>query len=292
MRKLLFVFIVCVLAAAASYGEDALIVPESKLRISLNQGLGYVDGGLLASTGIGAEYGISHWLNLQLLWNPGFKYEPELGFSSIFMGVKSYLLGDGALVYAGEKFRLSAALGMLFPPYGGPDLMDQDQMLWGTALRIYNDFQFGEHFFVNLYCEGVFYPEQYTNNNVFYGDWVSHTLDLTQELELHFEFTLKNKVLLRFGAPVRFFYAPYMNASDEYATNQYCLSAGTYFGIVTPNRYPVEIYLKYNAHILGQNIKQVHRCGIVIKVTTGALKARAKNSENVENSESEINGEE
>jgi hypothetical protein len=38
------------------------------------------------------------------------------------------------------------------------------------------------------------------------------------------------------------------------------------------------MYLKYNAHILGQNIKQIHEISIISKVTLppGLLKLRSK----------------
>jgi len=285
MRKVFFLFVICVLAGTASYGEDAAIVTEGKMRLSLNQDLGYADGGLLAATGLGIEYGVSNWLNLQLLWNPGFKYKPDFGFSSIFFGAKTCLFGEGALVPAGEMFRFSAALGMVMPLPGEPDLLDTDQLLWGSALRLYGDFIFSPYFYVNLYFEGVFYPAQYTDNDIFYGNWTRHYLDFTEELEFHVVIPLENDTVLKFGAPVRFFHAPFMNDSDEYATNQYVLSAGAYFGVITPTRYPVEAYLRYTAHILGQNIKQVHRGSIIIKITTGSLTARAKNSGYVETSE-------
>jgi len=287
MRKLLFIFVICVLSTAASYAEDAAIVGESKLRLGINQSLGYADEEFLAATGFGAEYGTSPWLNLQLFWNPGFKYKPEMGFNSLFLGVKGYILGEGALAPVGDKVRLSAAIGMLVPLYGEPDLIDQDQMLWGTALRLYSDFIFSKYFYLNLFVEGIFYPPQYTDNEVFYGNWTRHYLDLTEELEAHFEFTAKNGVRIKFGFPIRFFYAPYMNDSDDYATTQYSLSSGVYFAVITPSHYPVEIILKYNANILGQNVNQVHRGGIIFKITTGELKRRVKTANNAENSESE-----
>jgi len=287
MRKVFFLFVVCVLIGTASYGEDAAIAPESKMRLTLNQSLGYADGGLLAATGLGIEYGVSHWLNLQLLWNPGIKYQPDLGYSSIFFGAKTFLFGDGALVQAGAgKVRFSAALGMFLPLPDEPDLLDQDQMLWGSTLRLYSDFIFSPNFYINLYVEGVFYPAQYTDNSIFYGSWTRHYLDLTSELEMHIVIPLENDAILKFGAPVRFFYAPFMNDSDEYATNQYVLSTGAYFGVITPTRYPVEAYLRYTVHLLGHNIKQVHRGSVIIKVTTGNLKRRAKSSEPVETMES------
>jgi hypothetical protein len=282
MRKLLFIFVMCVLAGGA-YGEDASVIPEKNLRLSQNQGFGFTEDthyDPLVGSGLGAEYAPSHWLNMQLLWNPIFKINPDIRGGSLYFGLKNYIVGNGALVDMAQWLRLSVALGILIPPFDkNPDLRDQDQNLWGSSLRLYSDFVFSRYFYINLYAEGVFYPPQYVNNDVFYGDWARHYLDLTGEMEAHFEIPLNNGAVLKGGAPIRFFYAPYMNADDEYADSQYLLSAGGYFGVSLPAYHPpVEICLRYNAHIRGLNTKQVHQVSVISKVTLPpeALKFRLK----------------
>ena len=269
MRKWLFLLVIGTLAAAA-YGEDATIIPEHHVRLSQTQNAGVTDDEVLLSWGAGAEYAPSHWLNMQLLWDPYLKFQPDIRGGSLFLGAKGYILGDGALVDNTQWLRLSAALGMFVPPHDKqPDLRDQDQNLWGSSLRLYSDFILSRYFFINLYFEGNFYPPQRnSSNDVFYGDWVRHYLDLTGELELHLVIPLNNGVVLKGGAPVRFFYAPWMNAADKYADSQYLLSAGAYFSVVLPHyRPPAEFCLRYNVHILGQNIREVHRISLITKVT-------------------------
>ena len=282
MRTLLCVVVLCVLVGGA-YGEDASVIPEKNVRLSQNQSFGFTEDTHyepLVGSGVGAEYAPSYWLNMQLLWNPIFKINPDIRGGSLYFGLKNYIMGSGALVDTAQWLRLSAALGILIPPpEKNPDLRDQDQNLWGSSLRLYSDFVFSKYFYINLYFEGVFYPPQYVDNDVFYGDWAHHYLDLTGELEAHFEIPLNNGVVLKGGAPVRFFYAPYMNADDEYADSQYLLSAGGYFGVSLPAYHPpVEIYLRYNANIRGLNTKQVHQVSVISRVTLPpeALKLRLK----------------
>ena len=267
MRKMLIIFVIGILASAA-YGEEASVLPEGDLRFSVNESAGYAEGEPLADFGLGVEYAPSDWLNLQLLWNPRFHPDPSIG--NMYVSLKGFLLGEGALASAGSQWlRLSAALGILIPPPDKqPNLRDQTQDLWGSALRLYSDFLFGRYFYINLYAEGIFYPPQYVDNEVFYGDWVRHYIDLTGELELRFEAPLKNGFVLKWGAPARFFYAPYMNAADEYAGSQYLLSAGGYFGIKLPDgKPPFELYLKYSGGILGRYVNQAHRASLIFKFT-------------------------
>ena len=282
MRKLLIIFVIIILAGTAAYGEEAALVPEGNLRLSFIQNPGFAGKDLLVNWKLGAEYATADWLNLQLLWNP--RLRPDLCSGSLYFGIKNYIMGDGALVpVAAQWLRLSAALGILIPPPDPqPTLRDQDQMLWGSALRLYSDFLINRYFYINLFFEGDFYPPQRADSDVFQGELVRHYLDLTGELELNFETPLANGIVLKYGAPVRFFYAPYMNASDEYAGSQYCLSTGAYVGLKPPEgEPPMEIYFRYNAHLLGQNMKQAHYISFILRVTLppDALKLRAKDKD-------------
>jgi hypothetical protein len=278
MRKLVCIVVLCVIAAAA-FGEESAVVPEYHLRLGQSEVFGF--GGKLAhSWGIGAEYGIRDWLNVQFLWNRYLKITPNIGSGSAFMGAKVYVVGDAALLQTNEKFRLSAALGMLAPATGENDWMDQDQNLWGTTLRLYGDYIINQYVYINLFIGHELYPPQYQNDDVAaYRDWVGHYIDYTFELEGHFQYPLDNGYTLKAGIPIRYFFAPYMNNSDALATSQYFFSMGVYFGFQLPDReIPFEVYLKYDAKLFGQNVKQVHQLSLIHKVILPpeALKFRLK----------------
>ena len=271
MRKFILITTILTMSILTGivYAEEAAVLPENNLRLSQSHNFGFVDEGASVSWGFGAEYSTSNWLSLQLFADTFLNPQPYAGSGSIFFGLKGYIMGEGALApIAGEWLRFTTALGILFPPASEPDRLNQDQKLWGSALRIHSDFIFVNWFFLNLYFEGVYYPLQHSSNEAFYGERVAHYLDLTWELEFHFVIALESGVVLKCGVPVRFFYAPWMNETDEHARNQYLLSAGTYFGVTLPNSaQPLELYLRYNAHILGRNIRQVHNVSLITSVT-------------------------
>jgi hypothetical protein len=269
MRKLFCIVVLCV-AAAAAFGEEAAVIPEQNMRLSQNEDFGFADDEFMHSWGLGAEYGIRDWLNVQLLWNRYLKLMPDLGSGSAFLGAKVYIVGDDALLKTNEKFRLSLALGVLAPASGEqPDFFDQDQNLWGTVFRVYGDFIVSRYVYINAFYEWDFYPPQYQNDNVeAYRDWVRHYQDYTLEIEGHFQIPLENGFILKGGVPFRFFCAPYMNASDGLATSQYFITTGAYFGIQFPEHSPpVEVYLRYTVPLIGQNFKQIHRISLIHKVT-------------------------
>ena len=290
MRKLFCIVVMCVWTAAA-YGEEASLIPEKTLRLSFMETAGSADGGFLANLGYGAEYGISNWLNLQLTWADGVKLHPDFFAGSMGFAIKGFILGEGALVSAGEKMRVSAALGLLLPPPDDkPDYISQDQGMWGSAMRIYGDYIINNYFFINLYYEGVFYPPQYQSSDVAeYRNWVRHFQDFIFELEGHFQYPLNNGFILRAGVPLKFFCAPYMNASDDYATSQYVLSSGAYVGLTFPGNVPPgELYLKYNANIFGHNIALAHRVSVVLKISLPPInKQKAENGEPEDDGNSE-----
>ena len=274
----------CIMITVA-YGEEALMLPQNLLRLSQIHDFGIVEDGVGVSWGLGAEYGISDWLNLQLFWDNFLDYRPYAGSGSLFLGVKGYIIGSGAVVNTEtEKFRLSAGLGLLVPPADPqPGLLNRDQMLWGSSIRLYGDIIFSGLFYINTFFEGVFYPPQYQNNDVAeYRDWVRHYNDFTFEVEAHFVIPVGDAVVLKCGVPIKYFFAPYMNAADEFTTSQSCLSTGVYFGVTLPNsQTPLELFLRYNTNIIGWNIKQVHSVSLItnITLTPGNLRYSLKNSD-------------
>ena len=284
MRKLLCIVVMCILITAV-YGEEALMLPQNLLRLSQIHDFGIVEDGVGVSWGFGVEYGASDWLNLQLFWDNFLDYRPYAGSGSSFLGVKGYIIGNGAIVNTEtNKFRLSAGIGLLIPPIDPqPGLLNQDQMLWGNSLRLYGDIIFADFFYINTYFEGVFYPPQYQNDNVpEYRNWVRHYNDYTFEVEAHFVIPVGDAVVLKCGVPIKYFFAPYMNATDELTTSQSYLSTGAYFGVTLPKiDTPLELYLRYNTNIIGWNVKQVHSISLItnITLTPGNLRYSLKNSE-------------
>jgi hypothetical protein len=224
--------------------------------------------------GFAVEYGISEWLDLQLMWDPGFWGVMEgngAPFSDMFVGGKIGILGPEALASGWEKFRLASALGINIP-VNGIMLAEEDDMvglstsLWGSALRIYADLLPHPYFYFNFFVEGVFYPAQRSNNAAYAGvGAVKHWLDLTGEIGPHFAVPLEGKgITLKGGAPVRIFYAPWMNAADDDASDQWRLTVGGYFGVFFTKR-SVELILGYNAPIRGKNTETLHRASLTVK---------------------------
>jgi len=146
------------------------------------------------------------------------------------------------------------------------DSREPDIHLWGSVLRAYCDFLFGEYFYVNLYAEGIYYPPQKSDNPVFNTGLVKHNMELTGEIEPRFVVTLE-KVTLRGGLSGRFFSAPLMNSADANATDQYCFSAGTNFSVlITDMKAPLEILVGYNVPIVGKNVNPFHKVNLTFRV--------------------------
>jgi hypothetical protein len=59
-------------------------------------------------------------------------------------------------------------------------------------------------------------------------------------------------------------YAPWMNAADADATDQWRLTVGGYFGVFFTKR-SVELILGYNAPIRGKNVETMHRASLTVK---------------------------
>jgi len=292
-RALLCVFIAgMVLAGTVVYGEEASLVPEKNLRFTLAPSYGFqiqqwdkdAEKVTFFNIGAGIEYGPADWINLQILWIPGInvwsKIDAEGNYGrlyDLFAGTKVYIAGEGALIDSEKtrKMRFSAAVGLKVPLMSmtaeekAETLREPDQQLWGSALRLYFDYIFHPYFYANVFAEGVFYPPQWTANPGYSGGLVKHWTDITGELEGHFEYPIENAgIVIKAGIPVRFFFAPVINAADIETESSYCFSAGAYIGIgFTRTSVPLEFKIRYQAPISGKNYDPVHRVSLIARIS-------------------------
>ena len=131
MKKLLCaIYILCVLSSL-SFGEEAELIDEGTLRFTHPLYFGFQtndveDKAYALGWGLGLEYGVTDWLNLQVLWNPGFWGVLNGGnmghFSDIFMGVKALLISKYGLIPILDFMRLSTALGIKMPILPGLEI--------------------------------------------------------------------------------------------------------------------------------------------------------------------------
>ena len=271
-----------------AFAEEAALVPGRTLRISFAPAsFGFqaeewdwkgvsTEKVMAFSMGLGLEYGPTDWINLQMLWFPGINVYSSISGGSyglmtdLFLGAKIGILGKGFLAES-EVMRLSLRPGMKMPlaGYNASEkttvLREPDQHLWGTALGLYFDYIPRPFFFVNAYLEGVYYPLQWSYNPLFKTNLVNHFLDITTEVEMHFQFSLKNGIILKGGIPVNFFIAPMINANDNNAReSQYCFGSGVYVGMVFKQQHmAMDLTIRYHAPIVGINTEPVHRVDLL-----------------------------
>ena len=279
------------LVMGTAFAEEAALVSDHALRITLVPSFGYQiqewewEGGvssekvMLASVGIGLEYGPADWINFQLFWIQGYNVYSEIAdgdygsMTDLFLGVKIGLWGESALIQS-EKIRFSFAPGIKVP-LGGFNTVDQadtvrepDQHLWGSALRLYIDYVINPLFFVNVYLEGIYYPKQWTYNPAYKTHLVNHLVDITPEIEVHFRYPLQNKnIALKAGLSASFFIAPIMNSNDDDATSQYRFCGGAYFGAEFGPSF--DLMVSYLFPVAGKNTEPVHLASLVARYTIG-----------------------
>jgi len=293
-RKIICALMCVLLIGTAAFAEEASVVPAQNLRISANLIPAFAirfqewegapkEQAFFPNFGLGLEYGVSDWFNIQALWMPGVNLGMTKGYGvmhDVFAGAKAAILGKDALFGNSLKMLLSAAIGVnipltsIFTPKGAND-PETDTLLWGSVMRVYYDMMFASWFTLNTYAEAVYYPPQISANPVYGGGMIEHPLDFSVEVEPRFKKTLKNANVFKAGIPIRVFYSPSVNMANN-ATDkpQYSLTAGAYVGIVSTLalRYmfrEVEIDLHYDAAIVGENVDPLHRVGVIVKFLIG-----------------------
>lgn len=295
--KKIFCAVICVLLiGTAAFAEDALVIPAQTLRLSVNWIPTFVfrfqewenvptEKAMFLNTGFGAEYGVADWFNIQALWLPGINWGRSIGgepgnYHDLFAGTKAAILGRDALFGNSLNMLLSAALGINIPLTSilepkGTDALETDTLLWGSVLRIYYDMMFASWFTLNACAEAIYYPRQISANTVYGDGMIEHLFDLSGELEPRFQYVMKNSDIFKFGLPLRFFYAPFQNmAHNDADVFQYCFTVSGYIGIAStrtlgPPFRAAEVYLRYDAAVLGENVDPLHRLGITVKVLLG-----------------------
>ena len=283
--KILCTFIFVITMIGTTFAEEAALVPGNTLRASLVPSFGFqidnwewegvsTESVMFAGVGLGLEYGPADWVNFQLFWVPGFNVYSEIpggkygNMTDLFLGFKIGLWGKEALIES-EKIRFSFAPGIKIPLAGfntvdkADTVREPDQHLWGSVLRLYFDYIINQYFFINVYLEGIYYPKQWTYNPAYKTNLVDHPIDLTPEIEFHFNYPLENGIVLKGGLSGTFFIAPVMNSNDSDASNQYRFSAGAYFGAAfTP---AFDVLIRYSFPVTGVNTEPVHLGSIVAR---------------------------
>jgi hypothetical protein len=267
------------LAAFPARGEEAALIPEKNLRLSLAPAFGFqvqewdgMEGGKvkLFNTGMGAEYGVKDWLSAQALWIPGANLwsGTEDGssygyFNDMFLGGKAGIIGDTGLIRR-DDMRLAAAVGIKAPLPAKPDSgREGDLHLWGSALRVYYDYIFTPFFYLNGYLEGVYYPEQWANQRAYSSRVVYHPLEITLELDSRFRYALEGPGMeLHWGLPLAYSAAPWINRNGQGPEQeaQHRFSLGLFFtASFVRMAYPFDLTLKYLAPLAGKNDQPVQR---------------------------------
>jgi hypothetical protein len=292
---MLFVANALLVLGSPAFGEEAELVPERDLRITLSPAAGIqigewekLTGGktTLFNIGAGLEYGVRDWVSAQVLWLPGVNVwstmEDDMRygyFSDMFLGGKVGILGSRALIKR-DDMRLSAAVGIRapFPSKDGAD-REGDHHLWGTALRIYYDYIFTRLFYLNGYAEGVYYPEQMAHTPNFSEGAVDHPLDFTVELEPRFRYELPAAGMeLHWGMPLKYRMAPWINREgiDFEQEMMHRFSLGVFFRVAFVGMdFPFDIAVRYEAPAAGMNEQPLHEVGLTGRVSFGLGKGAA-----------------
>ena len=279
MKKIVIVTAVLLaLSGAAVFAEEAELLPESTLRLTIAPAFGFQvqewtgsgdDKVMLFNTGMGLEYGVNNWLGAQVLWVPGVNAWSKLDngtyglFSDFFLGIKAGIIGPGAPVNK-TNMRFSLAGGINAPlPSSSGSTREGDYHLWGSALRLYYDYIFSPLFYLNAYIETVYYPRQRLVGPNYGTRSVNHPLDLTFELDSRFRYPLEERgLVLHWGIPLTVNVSPWLNREDEAGGMEtaYNFSVGAFFTVTFAElKFPLDLTLRYSAPVLGQYEQPVHR---------------------------------
>ncbi|MDR2142846.1 MAG: hypothetical protein LBP29_00570 [Treponema sp.] len=237
--------------APAGYGTDGKYDPYGS-------GEGFLK---MLNLGFALEYGIIDWITGAIQWAPGVNVWSDVdknlsvlggsgntvnvnGVADLFAGAKVQIVGEKAPVKT-DRIRFALGPGVKIP-LPGQDFEDQfkntregktvtasnlDYHVFGAGVRVYFDYIFNEHFFINLYNETIFYPVEgdidkasLTEYGTFYGvknaaafggagnnadAKVNYGYDLTFELEPVYSTSLGDSgVTLTAGLPVNYKFTP------------------------------------------------------------------------------------
>ncbi|WP_319476017.1 hypothetical protein [Marispirochaeta aestuarii] len=138
------------------------------------------------------EYGATDQITIALQWAPGYNVYSSIddapgpvpnedgdlnGPLDLFIGAKAQFLGPNGFV-PNDQMRFAAAAGVLVPLKSTDweesaenylvanddyNMGSGSKEVIGIGFRLYYDYLVNKNFFVNLYNETIFYPEQETN---------------------------------------------------------------------------------------------------------------------------------
>jgi hypothetical protein len=285
-RPIVLVAALLALMINSAFGEEAELLPEHDLRAALDLSFGIqiqewegLEGekATLLNTGLGLEYGVKDWVMAQALWIPGVNLWSKMDegwthgyFSDMFRGGKVGIMGENALVKR-QDMRLSAAMGIKAPFLSRDgSRWEGDKHLWGSVLRVYYDYIFTDLFYLNMYVEGVYYPEQMARTPNYSRGSVFHPLEISLELDSRFRYALEGPGMeLHWGLPLRYGVAPWINlrgtAGEQEMMHRF--SVGVFFtAAFVKMAYPFDITVRYEAPVAGKNDRPVHRVSLAGRV--------------------------
>jgi hypothetical protein len=208
--------------------------------------------------GFALEYGIIDWITAAIQWAPGVNVWSDVdkdelgtgtknldGVADLFVGAKIQIAGEKAPLKT-DRLRFAIGPGVKIP-LPGQDFEDQvknvqtgdtvtaanlDNHVFGVGTRVYFDYIFNEHFFINLYNETIFYPIEGDVEKSTLGEYmafltakgtgavmglgganadakVNYGYDLTFELEPVYSTSLGDSgVTLTAGLPINYKFTP------------------------------------------------------------------------------------
>jgi hypothetical protein len=207
--------------------------------------------------GFALEYGVIDWITAAIQWAPGVNVWSDVdmsalkgngssvnvnGVADLFVGAKVQIAGEKAPVKT-DRLRFAIGPGVKIP-FPDPNYENQyanfqsggavtasnlDKHVFGAGARLYFDYIFNEHFFINLYNETIFYPIKGDVEKSGYSGYatlagyramdpnleaeVNYGYDLTFELEPVFSTPLGSGITFTAGLPVNYKFVPAKNYS-------------------------------------------------------------------------------
>jgi hypothetical protein len=257
------------------------------------------DGATQYNLSFALEYGVTDWITAALQWTPGWNFATTLdepvavqpfgndnivvkGLNDLFIGAKVQIIGENAPV-PNEQHRFAIAAGAIAPLSTYDAEEEQENLIagddfrplrtgrdvWGFGARLYYDFVVNESFFINLYNETIFYPEQERETilNPDGSDY-AYGYKATFELEPQYETMISDGVRFSAGLPLIFLTTPEIEidgtAVDD--SESYTFSVGpnvSFFLLDAP--WPIDLELQYRADLFGKNAQVQNSVVLQIK---------------------------
>ena len=266
-------------------GEAQDIIPNPSFTTNKSDGIQYFN------LGIAIEYGVNDWITAAIQWTPGWNLWSTMGFDKQLFGPSTYLyfdqgvLGSYADLFAGAKIqivgkkapvvndtmRFSIAPGVKIPMPGDSKptqadlvkdethvLKEIDNHLWGLGGRLYFDYNVTPEFFVNLYSEFIYYPEQKTDKNATFGDKtkVAKGYDWTIEIEPQYWAPVADGLVFKAFLPFTYKMTPdyKIEGTKQADSASTILSVTPALGLFfTKTFMPIELEVGYRYPLMGTN---------------------------------------